>query len=89
MEKRLFEAAAALTARQISHRQGNGAGASWSGMRNGRVLYMRAVPLCADEAAFFRLEYGKAEKRAYDAVVARMVKEFGSETTGVQYALVL
>lgn len=63
----------------ISYRQGNGAGASWSGTRDGRVLYTRAVPLCADAAAFFRLEYGEGEKEAYDAVVARMVKEFGSE----------
>jgi hypothetical protein len=64
---------------KLGYRQANGAGASWSGTRNGRVLYMRAVPLCADEAAFFRLEYAEVEKKAYDAVVARMVKGFGGE----------
>jgi hypothetical protein len=37
------------------------------------------VPLCADEAAPFRLEYAMAEKRVYDAVVTRMVKGFGGE----------
>lgn len=63
----------------ISYRQGNGAGASWSGTRDGRVLYMRAVPLCADQAAFFRLEYSEAGMKAYDTMVVRMVKGFGSE----------
>lgn len=64
---------------QLTYRRGNGAGASWSGTRDGRVLYMRGVPLCAGQAAFFRLEYAAAGMKAYDAAVTRMVKDFGGE----------
>jgi len=64
---------------KLSYRAANAGGASWSGTRDGHVLYMRAVPLCDDRAAFFRLEYPTAEMKAYDAVVTRMVEGFKGE----------
>jgi hypothetical protein len=63
----------------LSYRNAKPTGASWSGTRDGRVLYMRAVPLCTDQAAFFRLEYPAAEVKEYDAVVKRMVDGFKGE----------
>ena len=63
----------------LSYRAEKPAGASWSGTRDGRVLYMRAVPLCTGQAAFFRLEYPAGEVAAYDAVVRRMVEGFRGE----------
>ena len=60
----------------LSYRASKPVGASWSGTRDGSVLYMRAVPLCDDRAAFFRLEYPAAAVAAYDGVVKRMVEGF-------------
>lgn len=63
---------------KLAYSGGNDAGWNWSATRDGRILYARAVPLCADEAAYFRLEYSAAEKKAFDAVVERLVRSFGS-----------
>ncbi|BCH22730.1 hypothetical protein [Mesorhizobium sp. L-8-3] len=63
---------------KLAYSGGNDAGWNWSATREGRILYARAVPLCADEAAYFRLEYPAADRKAFDAVVERLVRSFGS-----------
>ncbi|MCL6709593.1 hypothetical protein M8R20_21625 [Pseudomonas sp. R2.Fl] len=47
---------------------------SYSGTRDGRVLYARGIALCDGLAAFFQLTYPQADRKAYDAVIVRMVK---------------
>jgi hypothetical protein len=48
--------------------------ASFSGIRNGEVLYGRGTTLCGDSAAFFRLQYRKADLKRFNPFIARMVK---------------
>ena len=48
--------------------------ASWSGSRGDRVFYARAVKACDDSAAYFRIEYDRADLDAYDAIISRLVK---------------
>jgi len=48
--------------------------ASWSGSSNGLVLYARAVALCdGTQAAYFALQYSKADIAKLDPVVNRLV----------------
>lgn len=48
--------------------------ASWSGSKNDRVFYARAMTGCDDAAIYFRLEYEQAQLKVYDAIVSRLVK---------------
>jgi len=48
--------------------------ASFSGVRNGEVLYGRGMTLCRGSATFFRLQYRKADLKRYNPIIARMVK---------------
>lgn len=48
--------------------------ASYSGKRNGQIVYARAIPLCDGDAyATFVLIYPQNQLRDYDAVVERLV----------------
>ena len=46
--------------------------AVWSGAKGGRIFYERAMPVCDGAAAYFRLEYDKAQAKAFDPIVARL-----------------
>ncbi len=48
--------------------------ASYSGTKDGNIRYVRAVRLCDDRAAFFYLEYPRADKAPLDPVVVRLVR---------------
>jgi hypothetical protein len=61
----------------LSYRRETASGASWSGLRDGRILYARAVPLCDGAAGYFRLEYPQTNAKGFDAVVKTLVKGFG------------
>jgi hypothetical protein len=61
----------------LSYRRETASGASWSGLRDGRILYARAIPLCDGAAGYFRLEYPQTSAKVFDAVVKRLVKGFG------------
>lgn len=62
---------------EISYRKVTSSAASWSGERDGRIFYARAVILCHDDqAGFFRIEYPAAEREAFDGVVKRLVRNF-------------
>ena len=48
--------------------------AVWSGSKDGRIFFERAIPVCDGAAAYFRLEYDKAAQKAFDPIVARLSK---------------
>lgn len=48
--------------------------ASWSGAKDGRVFYVRAVTGCDDAVVYFRLEYDRSDLDRYDDIVGRLVK---------------
>ena len=50
------------------------AGASFSGTRGDRILYLRAVALCEAAAGFLQIDYPARDRKRFDAVVARLVK---------------
>lgn len=52
--------------------------AVWSGSKGDRVYYQRAIPVCDDAVAYFRLEYDKARAQAFDPVIARLAKSLRS-----------
>jgi len=52
--------------------------AIWSGTKGDRIFYERAIPVCGDATAYFRLEYDKELKRAFDPIVSRLVKSLRS-----------
>jgi hypothetical protein len=63
---------------RLAYSGGNDAGYSWSAVKGQRIHYARAIPLCEDEVAFFRLEYPAASKTAFDPIIKRLVRSFGS-----------
>ena len=52
--------------------------AAWSGIKGDRIFYERAIPVCDDATAHFRLEYDKERKKAFDPIVSRLVKSLRS-----------
>lgn len=53
--------------------------ASYSGIRDGQIRYVRAIQICANRAALFTINYNRDEKAPYDPVVVRMVKSLRAE----------
>ena len=48
--------------------------ASWSGKRGARILYARMIALCGGtQFGSFALDYSSADRKAFDAVVDRLV----------------
>ncbi|WP_245478749.1 MULTISPECIES: hypothetical protein [unclassified Mesorhizobium] len=63
-----------LTYRRITSRW-----ASYSGVKNGEIRYVRAITVCGDRAALFIINYRKSEKKPYDPVVVRMVRSLKAQ----------
>jgi hypothetical protein len=64
---------------QITYHKVNNHWASWSGTREGRIFYARAVILCHDDqAGFFQLEYPADKRDEFDPVVKGLLKSFKS-----------
>lgn len=63
----------------ITYRSVKAEGASWSGTRGGRILYVRAIPLCDAAVGTLQLDYAATEAARYDALVGRLVKSFRRE----------
>ncbi len=49
--------------------------ASFSGVKEGRIRYFRAIAACRERVALFLLDYDQDEKARYDPVVVRMVRK--------------
>ncbi|HEV7254036.1 MAG TPA: hypothetical protein VGN97_13195 [Mesorhizobium sp.] len=47
---------------------------SYSGFIGDAIRYVRSIRVCGDRVAIFVVDYDRAEKRAYDPVVTRMVR---------------
>jgi hypothetical protein len=58
----------------VSYRKAKADWASWSGVKGDRVVYQRAIVACDGAVAYFRLEYGGDQKKAYNPIVSRLVK---------------
>lgn len=58
----------------ISYDRRTAGSASWSGSKDGRVFYARAMTGCDSAAIYFRLEYDRSQLKSYDAVIGRLVK---------------
>jgi hypothetical protein len=62
---------------KVSYKKVTDRWASWSGERDGRIFYARAIILCHDDqAGFFQLEYPAELREDFDAIVKRLVKGF-------------
>jgi hypothetical protein len=59
---------------KISYSKSNSRGISFSGTKQGRIVYVRGVALCNGGAAFFQMDYSKADMQRYDAMVMRLVR---------------
>lgn len=59
---------------KISYAKSNSRGISFSGTKQGRIVYVRGVALCNGGAAFFQMDYSKADMHRYDAIVMRLVR---------------
>ncbi|MEI9425327.1 hypothetical protein O7A70_29640 [Mesorhizobium sp. Cs1299R1N1] len=53
--------------------------ASYSGVKDGQILYVRAIKVCGDRAALFTVNYSRAEKLPYDSIVVRMVRSLRAD----------
>ena len=61
----------------IAYRKVTSKRANWSGEKDGRIFYARAILLCHDdEAGYFRLEYPEAARDAFDPVITQLLKDF-------------
>lgn len=59
---------------QISYKKISPGSASFSGSRDGRIVYVRAVALCDGAAGFAWLEYDKAALKRHDPLVKQLVR---------------
>jgi hypothetical protein len=62
----------------VSYQRRNARWASWSGLQRGRIFYERAIPVCGDGVSYFRLEYGKDQRKTFDPLVNRLVTSLRS-----------
>jgi hypothetical protein len=68
---------------ELSYERVTPSWASWSGERNGMILYARTVAVCeGTQFARFEYEYPKTALKAADAVVNRLVRSFRETETG-------
>ena len=63
---------------QIAYQRINSKWASWSGMKDGKIFYQRAIAACNGAAAYFRKEYQKSEAVKYDEIVVDLVNSLRS-----------
>lgn len=49
--------------------------ASYSGVQDDQIRYVRAIRLCCGNAAFFMIDYTRSQKQHYDPLVTRMVRQ--------------
>ncbi|RWD28658.1 hypothetical protein [Mesorhizobium sp.] len=62
----------------VTYQKQHSSWASWSGAKRERIFYERAIPACDGAVVYFRLEYKKSQLKAFDPVVARLVKSLRS-----------
>ena len=63
----------------VTYRRLTAKWASYSGIKDGKIRYVRAIAICSDRAAIFLIEYGRDNKIPYDPIVTRMVRSLKPE----------
>lgn len=59
--------------------------ASWSGVLNGHILYVRAIPICGGAGiGTLRLTYAETDLAAFDPVIDRLVRSLRDSGEGWQ-----
>jgi hypothetical protein len=53
--------------------------ASYSGIKDDQIRYVRGITVCGDRAAMFLIDYSREQKVAYDPVITRMVRSLKPE----------
>ena len=64
---------------KLTYRRLTDSWASYSGVKDGMIRYVRAIATCDDRVAVFVMDYRQSEKLGYDPIVLRMVKSLDSE----------
>jgi hypothetical protein len=59
---------------RITYEKASAAWASFSGLKNGRILYVREIALCGGAIGNFALEYPQAEQKSFGPLVQALVK---------------
>jgi len=62
----------------VTYEKRQPAWAAWSGLKGNRIFYERAIPVCDGAAAYFRLEYDREQKEAFDPIIAKLTKSLQS-----------
>lgn len=62
----------------ITYQEWKDSWASWSGIKDDRVIYQRAIKACGGAAAYFRLKYDKSQVKAFDKFIVRLVESLRS-----------
>ena len=76
-EVREREASDAADGWGLTYKVSTPAAASWSGRQGGRILYVRAIALCAGtQIGVIRFTYMRSDLAAFDPVVERLVRAF-------------
>ena len=64
---------------EITYRRMTPAWASYSGIKDGRIRYVRAIAVCNDRVGMFQLDYDVENKVPYDPIVVRMVRSLKAD----------
>jgi hypothetical protein len=54
--------------------------ASYSGIKDGRIRYFRAIAICNHRVGIFQLDYDVRDKVPYDPIVVRMVRSLKEDS---------
>ncbi|RFB75629.1 hypothetical protein [Methylovirgula sp. 4M-Z18] len=52
--------------------------AVWSGTKGTRIFYERSIPVCAEAAAYYRLEYDKEISETMEKIISRLNRSLRS-----------
>ena len=63
----------------VTYRRLTAKWASYSGIKDGKIRYVRAIAICNDRAAVFLIDYARDNKIPYDPIVTRMVRSLTPE----------
>ncbi len=63
----------------VTYRRLTSTWASYSGIKDGRIRYFRAIAVCDNRVGIFQLDYDVADKVPYDPVVVRMVRSLNAD----------
>lgn len=63
----------------VTYRRVTPTWASYAGIKDGRIRYVRAIAVCNDRVGIFQLDYDIEDKVPYNRIVVRMVRSLKAE----------